>query len=140
MATNANVPWKFLGVGALLMVILIYFLGRQGGKKKTEKESLITAPVPNTDFIDPNLDIPGFAKTLYDSMKGLNYSDRGRVANFRKLYNLNNSEFISVYNEFNTKWGDGQTLRQWIKDEYIGVTTDLIKSSLEIRFESLNLS
>lgn len=132
--------YNILGLGILSTLILFYVLGRQGGKKKGGEVSTNQAPVPDPNHIDPNLDIPGFSKTLYDSMKGVNVIDRGRVDNFRKLFNLNDSEFIAVYNRFNSTHGEGKSLRQWIAEEWIGITGDSIKSKLDIRFEALNLS
>lgn len=137
---NTNIPWRWLGGGLLLIIVMVYILGRQSGKKKGDKDSTITAPVPDPEHIDPNLDVPAFSKSLYDSMNGFNFTDRERTDLLRSLYFLNDSEFISVYNQFNQEHGEGSTLRQWIDGEYIGITSDDIKKKLEIRFLSLNLS
>lgn len=130
---------KMIGGAALLLLALVYFYGRTGGKRKGERNSTTIAPVPNPEHIDPNLDVVGLAQRIHYQLNGLSwwYSD-ARKAVLNELLNLNNSEFIAVYNQFNTAHGDGDTLRSWIESE--SGLGDSLETRLMERFRLLNLS
>jgi hypothetical protein len=58
------------------------------------------------------------SQELYDSMSGLDWTSSKEEA-WGKLLNLpTNDMVVSVYNDFNQQFGGGETLTQWIDDEY----------------------
>ena len=55
---------------------------------------------------------------LHDVMSGLFTLTGSKDAAWQKLINLPSNDMLTAtYNRFNTKWGDGNTLTQWIRDE-----------------------
>ena len=121
-----------LGVG---VIAFIYFLGRKDGKAKGNTSNQAEV---DTDFIDPNLDVDGFAEKLFRLMDGMfpNYTERARA--LTTLFNMNDNELKAVYNAFNANHGGGLSLPMWIADEYF-TGGDNIADRLAARFTSLNL-
>jgi len=78
---------------------------------------------------------------LYDVMDGLFTLSGTKDAAWLKLAQLpSNDMVVSVYNRFNLKYGNGDTLTQWIRDE---VWTDIAgtgKNDALNRLQSLGLN
>ena len=127
--------------GLFVLLIVVYLTARSAGKRKGVEDGSRpqVAPVPDTEHIDPNLNVPAFSEALHRIMSGIfpNYSERRRLLN--QLLSLNDSEFVTVYNYFNQNHSNGETLAAWIADEW-NVGGDGLQSRLGIRFTSLNLS
>jgi hypothetical protein len=59
------------------------------------------------------------AAKLFDVMDGLFTASGTKDAAFLQFGQLPTNDMVTaVYNEFNTQYGEGETLTQWINDEY----------------------
>jgi len=80
------------------------------------------------------------ASELFDAMDGLFTLTGTKNAVWLKLAELPSDDMVvSVYNEFNSKYGDGETLTDWIRSEYY---TDFLGSGKDLalnRLAKLNL-
>ena len=73
---------------------------------------------------------------LYDAMHGLFTPSGTKDAVWTELAQLPTDDMLTaVYNEFNKKFGDGDTLTQWIRDEY---WSDITGSGKELALNRLS--
>lgn len=78
---------------------------------------------------------------LHDVMDGLFTFSGTKDATWLKLAQLPSNDMVTaVYNRFNQKWGDGDTLTQWIRDEYWTDVAGNGKQSALDRLTSLGLN
>lgn len=95
-----------------------------------------TTPQGSPVFWNPD----SMASELFNVMDGLFTFSGTKDDTFKKFGQLpSNDMIVSVYNLFNSKYGKGDTLTQWINDEYY---TDITGSGKELalnRLEQLNL-
>ena len=108
------------------------------GKKKT---TIATVPVDSpTGENNPNAvstaDITQLANELYNDMNGFNWSGHD-VTPYQKLDSLSDTDFVNVYNTFNTLHTGEGTLKQWMDSETY-VFNDVTDSILD-RMARLNL-
>lgn len=98
--------------------------------------------VGNTTTGDPVFWNPaGLSKDLYNVMKGLFTFSGTKDEIFTKLGELPSGDMVTaVYNHFNTNYGEGETLTEWIKGE---IWYDYFSSGRDLalqRLENLNLA
>jgi hypothetical protein len=75
------------------------------------------------------------ASELNDAMSGLFTPSGTKDAVWTKLAELPTDDMLTaVYNEFNKKFGNGDTLAQWIRDEY---WTDITGSGKQLALNRL---
>lgn len=133
------------GIKAGQLILPITILGslwlanKLFGKKK---------PPPPEELPDAGSGIPEnwsprpLTQELYDTMKGViwypNMAIRRDGALLRLIGLASADMFVAVYNDFTQNFGEGDTLREWIDDEYLIPST--IKTQLNILFNSLGLS
>jgi len=122
----------------------------KGIKKLLEKPPTVPLPtggqgLPVTGYDpsgNPQIWSPRpLSQELYDTMSGLNWtgSDDNEQA-WLKLLNLpTNDMVVSVYNDFNSQFGGGDTLTQWIRDEY-GSLFNINKEAVLARLNLLGLA
>ena len=80
------------------------------------------------------------AKDLYNAMAGLFTLSGTKDEVWRKLAELPSNDMVTaVYNEFNKTYGGGETLTQWIKDEFWYDVTGSGKDMALQRLGALNL-
>ena len=78
---------------------------------------------------------------LHDVMDGLFTPTGTKDIAWTKLAQLpSNDMVVAVYNRFNSKWGDGDTLTQWIRDEYWTGVVETVKHDALNRLTSLGLN
>jgi len=123
-----KLPWfvqlAIIGGGGLIAY--------KGIKKLLEQPPKVTLPtggagLPVTGYDpsgNPQIWSPRPLSTeLYDTMNGLDWTSSKEEA-WGKLLNLpTNDMVVSVYNDFNSQYGGGETLTQWINDEYGSIFT-----------------
>lgn len=121
---------KNIAIGAAVLAILFYLIGRKG--RKTIR---IKAPV-NSDYIDPGFDPVSFAATVADAVHGLDFTSK-KAKVFEQLIYLNDEEFKAVYNEYNrTHARNGNTMRNEILGEWFFGSG---RKAIVERFNKLNL-
>ncbi len=108
----------FIGGGiVLLIVILIIVIVVIARKKKIEK-----VPLPKeTDWGRSLSDVEEaqvvrLTDALYQDMKGWNLGGHDKSI-YQELSSTSDKVFVAVANYFGEKYGDGESLAQWIKDE-----------------------
>ena len=135
-------------IGAIVFVIIvavgIYFYTR--GKKTV---TIQPPPMddPNSTGADNNPGGVGSASILklvgelYAAMKGVNVDTD--VTPFNDLMELSDTDFVNVYNTFNSKYqkDSGETLYEWVYNEKAGWFSDFgaVKKSVLNRMKRLNL-
>jgi hypothetical protein len=136
--------WKqiLIGLIVLLFLLYIYFQGKKSGKKGQS----LQVDVPLDVVIGGNVAIDGtkvrqIATELHNDMDGYNWQGHDEEI-YNRYSQLSDSEFISVYNDFNTRYfneGEG-TLFEWIDNEtYVGYW-DVIENVILPRMAALNLN
>lgn len=133
---NKAIRYTFLGV---LVLLVIYLLGRKAGKKKA-LESVTDIPLPNggTD-IPATWDPKPLANDLYTVMDGWFTLAITKEKVFVRMLDLTAGQLVALYNAFNNLFsakGKG-TLTQWLRDE-LNVTTTSVRDSIVQRLVSLN--
>lgn len=133
--------YLYIGGGVLLLILIIYFIGRRAGKRNAEG--------PKVNYPKGGEDIPAswspepLVKELHNAMDGLFTLSTTKDAAWKKLRDLPTDEMViatyDVYNQRYFKDGKG-TLVQWIDDEYYYDPTTGIKASTLARLRNLNLA
>jgi len=78
---------------------------------------------------------------LHDVMSGLFTLSGTKDAAWSKLIQLPSPDMLTAtYNRFNTKWGDGNTLTQWLRDEYYYDFTTGVRDQAIQKLESAGLN
>jgi len=122
----------------VLLVVLIYFIGKAVGKNKKTAGSQSTLPA-DTNWgsslsSTESEEIARHAKALYDDMKGVNFWTRD-ISIYTNYLATSDRVFVGVANYFYDKYGSGENLAQWINSEVWGwsatANTDVINSIVE---------
>ena len=78
---------------------------------------------------------------LHYVMDGLFTLSGTKDAAWNKLIQLPSPDMLTaVYNRFNTKWGDGSTLTQWLRDEYYYDFTTGVRDQAINKLETAGLN
>ncbi len=122
-----------------LIIALISFHFYRKGKKTT---TIVQPPADNGTgpaVNVPTTTITAIANDLHTDMDGFNFSGHD-VKPYQELMALSNTDFVRVYNTFNTLFQgpSGQTLREWIESESYAFD-DVVESIIQ-RFNALNIS
>jgi hypothetical protein len=107
-------------IGLVVVIILIAvakFMGLFGKKNDKPSNKYIILDEDGNTITDWN-PMP-LATELYDVMSGILDPTYDKEVAWAKLANLDSDKKVEiVYNVFNTEYGAGQTLTQWITGEY----------------------
>ena len=130
-----------VGVGSLLLY--------KGAKKFLNSPYRVPLPqggtgIPVTGYTPTGQPIAwspeGLALELYNAMDGLFTTAETKSNAWDKLTNLpSNDMVVALYNYFNQKYGNGDSLTKWINDEYYSSFFDNSKQDALKRLQSLNL-
>lgn len=108
----------FAIVVVLMVIVGVWFYVK--GKRKT---TIAPPPQDNPDGSTNNVygvssaEIAVISDQLYQDMDGFNLTGHDS-APYEKLSALSDTDFVKVYNAFNTKYQkEGGTLKEWIEDE-----------------------
>lgn len=136
--------WIAISVIVVLIVFSVYFYRK--GKKQTSIQALPgDLPGSNQANNNPagisNAEILQLTTDLYNDMQGVNFWGHDNTL-FQKLLTLSDTDFVKVYNTFNTSYQStsGETLTQWIANE-TNVTGNfmILKEAILDRCAKLNL-
>jgi len=137
---------QFLIIGAVILVVFIIigiWFYRKGKKQVTIAEVPFDSPFESSNSNNPysvsDSELVELSDRLYREMDGFGI---WRDADpYKDLIKLSDTDFVKVYNIFNTNHQSksGETLKKWIENEYvIGELASYIKSILD-RMGRLNL-
>ncbi len=132
---------------ALLLLLLSWWYFYKKGKAKT-----VIAPVVKDQpgSSDPNnnpegastTEIKQISENLYNEMKGSNITGHDPHP-YEALLALSDTDFENVYNQFNSDYqsSSGETMIQWINDQWSGWMTDFdgLKKAILAKAADLNL-
>jgi len=121
-------------IALILLILVIWALFRfrkaKGGKGDpavtniTTSDTRLIAGSPNYDpaaVEEMYTTARNLAARLYNEMSGWNVWSRDYTP-YQELLAVDDAVFQQTYNEFNVRYGEGETLRQWLMDEYaVGV-------------------
>lgn len=105
-----------LGATLLAGLGIGIFISIKRKKGSTTKAKIDRSQIPNG--WTPDL----LAKNLFDAMNGVTFSNSDSETALEELSKLNDEQFKSVYNHFNTNyadeaWFEAGSLRDWINSE-----------------------
>ncbi len=105
--------WLIIIVTVIVIAVIIYFVGKKKGKEY-KKVALPEDTMKNLTSNESEI-IEHLANALYKDMKGLNFTRD--MATWDEYLATSERVFLGTYNYFNQKFGNGETLYQWLKDE-----------------------
>jgi len=128
-------------VVTVIIVLIIYFVGKRAGKQYTPSEVELPPDVPTGGNYTFN---PGpYTDALHEDINEM-WGLRDKKA-YTNLLNLGNSQLIAIYNDWNKRYysEDNETLTQAISGEYFGISVydwRPIVTQLLDRLKALNLN
>lgn len=148
---GSQVNWKYVGLGALVLTLIlyIYFTGKKAGRMgkpnivKLPKDIELPTDANGNVIEDPVIkgeEIRAIAIALYEDMEDTPFTGHDYEP-YLQWNRLNNAGFVAVYNDFNTQYHsmDEGTLREWIKSQYYAMDGGLIDDVILPRMLALNL-
>lgn len=144
MKTNTKTILIVLAVLVVLIVGVAFYYYRKGKKQVTIQAPPLDNPTggngsqQNNPYGVSDSQILAIAGSLHKDMEGFNWNGHD-IEPFQNLNALSDSDFVRVYNVFNSKYQaeSEETLKQWIESETF-VFDDVIDSILS-RMARLNL-
>ena len=145
--------WVLIGLAVAALLLGIYLYGKNAGRTDQVDRALAKAldklPDAGTTLPKGFIDTEGpvIAKRLYDSMKGVTLSGSfdERESAWAIAGQLSNDQLSVVNALFNAKYGDGESLYDWVKGEasivggLFGIRASNARERLLTRLSSLGL-
>jgi hypothetical protein len=148
MATaRRGTSWTTIGIyGVVILGVIaaVYFLGKSYQRQQTKANRKDPEPLPNSGKGIPQGwqdQAETLAKTLYDTMDGLNFYAASEEWERLASPELTDDMVTAVYNAFNRKYSarTGATLTEWIRSQWaIGNAADTKQQAIN-RLEEIGL-
>jgi len=135
----------YIILGAVIFLVIIFFVGKSYGKSIPPKENEIPSDDPTGTGGSSEKVITGITDEIYNDISGLTLFGSSR--NFDAYVNLNSlsdADFVRVYNDWNNRYfsKDKETIRQAINNEirfFFPFGLEGTLDSIENKFSRLNL-
>lgn len=103
-----------IGVLAVIVIVVVLL------KRKTMTKVRVPQDVVGKGISDADAAIISqLAKNLYTDMKGLNVFNHDESI-YENVSKLSDTQLAYLNNYFNSEYGNGDSLRQWLQDEWFG--------------------
>ena len=100
----------------IAFIAIVYFAGKKsGGKAKPVKAKKL----PNSGSgIPQGWNVDAYVQEFYDSFSGVFGSQEKKLTILSKMEGMTDDQLTAMYNRFNQVHGDGDTLYDWINEEW----------------------
>lgn len=129
-------------LSVLGVALILFFIGKKAGSTFIEQIPL-PSDQPGEDLSEEEQKkVRQIAIDLHRALKGWALDIFFRKSNpYNQMLLLNDTLFVAVYNDYNQNFGDGETLRSWIENDWYFSKSDAGTAVVLIleRMNNLNL-
>jgi hypothetical protein len=120
----------------IVIVIVIWYVGRKMGQQEAADKPLPNSgsgipQVKNSDGSVSSWSPKSLADEIYSKLKGVWTTGISKMNTLNKIMVLTDDQCVALYNYFNKQYGKGDTLTQWIEDEYFMSSKEPIVNRLK---------